>query len=658
MECLGCRSTAPPGGKFCTECGQELPRACPGCGAPVPAVSRFCSQCGAATSAGVTHPTTHAATAEQFAPQSAERRQLTVMFCDLVGSTVLATQLDPEELRDIISAYHGCVAATVKRFDGFVAKYMGDGVLVYFGYPRAREHEAECAVRTGLALLDSVGNLCFGAASLQVRVGIATGLVVVGDLVGTDEAQERGVVGETPNLAARLQGLATPGTVVIDKGTWQLTGGLFDYDDLGSVEAKGFPEPVRAFRVSGESTSASRFEALRSRQLPLIGREEELTLLSRRWNQAQNGEGQVILISGEPGIGKSRLVSTFEKRLQGECLRVSYFCSPHHSTSLLYPVIRQLEHASGFTRGDTDECKLNKLRDFLGTNAVSIDEVSALANILSLPLEHGNRLIDLAPQKRRELTLSALLAHLEALTKRKPVLMLWEDVHWIDSTSLELLDAMVQRVQSLPVLLVATSRPEFVAPWVGQARVSLMSLTRLESHQNVELAGHVAEGRALPPELLQEIIRRTDGVPLFVEELTRTVLESGMLREQDGHYVLADQLRPPAVPASLRASLMARLDRLGPARHIAQIGAAIGREFSYEFIASVAGYTGNKLDEALGELTRAELVYDRGRPPSATYVFKHALVQDTAYATLLKSTRRELHRRIVARLRGELSRHR
>jgi class 3 adenylate cyclase/predicted ATPase len=571
------------------------------------------------------------------------------MFCDLVGSTPLATRYDPEDLREIVGAYHRCVADTVARFSGFVAKYMGDGVLMYFGYPEAHEDDAERAARAGLAVIDAVGRLAT-QEPLTVRIGIATGLVVVGDLIGAGDAQERGVVGETPNLAARLQALARPGTLVVADSTRRQLGTLFEIEDLGPQPLAGFGEPQHAWRVVGESEVVSRFEALRSGTTPLVGRDEELDLLTRRWQQAKSGAGRVVLVSGEPGIGKSRLTAALSQHIETEPhTRLRYFCSPHDQESALYPFIVQLERAAGFARDDTATMKLDKLEALLG-DAAEPGDLSLIAEMLSL--SGGERFppLDLSPQRKKERTLAALLRQLQALARRQPVLMIFEDLHWIDPTSRELLDLTVERITGLPVLLVATHRPEFQPPWVGGSQVTVIALNRLGRGEGAALVHQLAGNLgALPPDIVDEIVERTDGVPLFVEELTKAVVEASA----DRGTVPISAVPPSslAVPASLHASLLGRLDRLGPsAKNVAQAGAAIGRDFSYEMLAAAAPLAEPELQEALRRLVEAGLVFQRGAPPAAEYLFKHALVQDTAYSTLLRGPRQALHRRIAEAL--------
>jgi class 3 adenylate cyclase/tetratricopeptide (TPR) repeat protein len=590
------------------------------------------------------------------AKDTAERRQLTIMFCDLVGSTALSTRLDPEDMREIVGAYHRCCADLITRAGGFVARYMGDGVLAYFGYPEVHEHAAESAVRAGLSLVEKVPKLKTAAGvPLQVRVGIATGLVVVGDLIGEDASQEHEVVGETPNLAARLQALAEPGTVVISSSTRRLTGGLFDYRDLGTVALKGFAEMVPAWQALGASAAESRFEALRASTMPLVGRGEEIDLLLRRWEQAKGGEGSVVLLTGEPGIGKSRIAETVLERLSGEPhTRLRHFCSPHHQDTALYPSITQLERAAGFRRDDTDEQRLTKLEAVLALAANDLGEaVPLLAGLLSIPTGDRYPALDLTPQKRKEKTLRALVAQVEGLAARQPVLLVVEDAHWADPTSLELFELIVERASSLPLVAIVTFRPEFVPPWVGRSQVTLVSLSRLSRRLRAEMIVHVTGGKVLPQEIVDQITDRTDGVPLFIEELTKAVVESGLLAESGNRYVTTGPVTPLAIPTSLQESLLARLDRLAPTSDVAQIAAALGRQFSHELISAVAAMPRQQLDSGLAQLVNAELIFRRGMPPDAEYTFKHALVQDVAYSTLLRSRRQQLHARIAATLEDQ-----
>ena len=523
----------------------------------------------------------------------AERRQVTVMFSDLVGSTALSARMDPEDLREVISAYQKCVAETVERFGGFVAKYMGDGVLMYFGYPQAHEDDAERAVRAGLELVAAVGALKTHAP-LQTRVGIATGLVVVGDLIGSGASQEQAIVGETPNLAARLQGVAEPNSVVIAESTRKLVGNLFELEDLGAQDLKGIAGPVRAWAALRPASVESRFEALHASGLTeLVGREEELELLLRRWSKAKTGEGQVVLLSGEPGIGKSRLTAALLERLAAEPhTRLRYFCSPQHTDSALYPIISQMERAAGFAHDDTAQAKLDKLDALLAQSFTPRQDAALLAEMLSLPNDGRYPTLELTPQQRRQKTLEALTAQLEALSRSNPVLMIFEDVHWIDPTSLEVLGRTVDRLRTLGVLLIVTYRPEFEPPWIGRPYVTALTLNRLGEREIAAMIDRVTGNKALPAEYQARHYRAHRRHSAVRRGNDEGGAGGGRRRDAARDALRRFRPRPLAVPASLHASLMARLDRLGPAKEVAQIGAAIGREFSHALLAAVAAQAG------------------------------------------------------------------
>ena len=585
----------------------------------------------------------------------AERRQLTVMFCDLVGSTALAERLDPEELRELIRAYQDAATAAIERFEGYVARYVGDGILAYFGYPQAHEDDAERAVHAGLGIVDVLDDLNSGLArgkgvELAVRIGIATGLVVVGDLIGEGASQESTVVGETPNLAARLQALAEANGVVIAESTYRLAGGRFEYVDLGTQVLKGVAKPVQAWRVMGERQAESRFEALHKAGLtPLVGREHEIALLLERWEQVKEGEGQVVLLSGEAGIGKSRIAQTIrEHTALEEPIRLRYQCSPYHTSSALHPIIAQLEQAAQFEGGDSPQSKLEKLESLLALSTKSVEAVAPLfATLLSVPAEDRYVPLKMTPEQQKGKTLEALVAQLHGLCQQQLVLLIFEDVHWADPTSLELLEMMVEQAQRSRVLAIITFRPEFTSPWTGYAHITSLTLNRFSRKLAAALVEKITGGKSLPDEVHEEIIAKTDGVPLFVEELTKTILESGLLKEEPERYALSGPLSTVAIPATLHDSLMARLDRLGDVKEVAQYASAIGREFPRDLLAAVSPLKDDELQDALDQLVDAELVFRRGTPPEANYLFKHALVQDAAYESLLKSKRQQLHDRIA-----------
>jgi class 3 adenylate cyclase len=586
---------------------------------------------------------------------AAERRQVTVMFSDLVGSTALSTRMELEDLREVISAYQKCVAETVRHFGGFVAKYMGDGILIYFGYPEAHEDDAERAVRAGLEVIAAIRKLK-STVPLQTRIGIATGLVVVGDLIGSGEAQERGIVGETPNLAARLQGLAEPNMVVIAEVTRRLLGSFFVLDDLGAKDLKGIAGPVHAFAALRASAVEGRFEAMHGNDLTdLVGREEEFELLLRRWSRAKSGEGQVLLLSGEAGIGKSRLTAALLERLAAEPhTRLRHFCSPQHTDSPFYPIIGQMERAAGLAHDDSPQERLDKLDALLVQTSTSLEDAALFAEMLSLANDGRYPALELTSQQRRQRMLDALIAQTEALTHQNPVLMIFEDAHWTDPTSLELLGRAVDRIAHLRVLLIVTFRPEFEPPWIGRPHVTALTINRLVQRDIDAMIDRVVGNKLIPASIRQDIIERTDGIPLFVEEMTKAVLEAAS--EGEARRTAAAVPSPAlAVPASLHASLMSRLDRLGPAKGVAQIGAAIGREFSHALLATVVRKPEVELTSALDRLIAAGLLFRQGVPPHASYLFKHALVQDAAYGTLLRGPRRALHARIAEALETQFT---
>ena len=587
--------------------------------------------------------------AEPSCRHDAERRHLTVMFCDLVGSTELSARLDPEDMWEVIRSYRAACAKVIAAYDGIIARFVGDGILAYFGYPRAHEDDAERAVRAGLDIIAAIGPLETRAERVEVRIAVATGLVVVGDLISGGASEEQAMVGDAPNVAARLQSLAEPGAVVVAASTRKLLGDLFTFRSLGYREVKGISEPIAVWAVEGGAASESRFEAVRTaRSTGFVGRKVEIEFVLSRQQLAWQGHGQMVLISGEAGIGKSRIVAMLSESLAlGTHRRIRYQCSPYHTNSALHPFIAQLERAAGIGVQDTSEQKLDKLEAMLALGTEQVANATPLiAALLSIPTGERYPPLGLSPVQQRRQTFATLLDQLEGLARQQPVLIVCEDMHWADATTLELFDLTVDRIRGLPILVLMTFRPEFEPPWEGLANVSLLQLDRLDRQDTRALVEQVTVGRPLPGEMMTQIIERTDGIPLFVEELTKMVLESGLLVENAGRYRLDSPLPPLAIPATLQDSLMARLDRLAPVKEVAQIGAAIGRDFSYTLLRCVAGRDDLTLRAALTQLEEAELLLRRGTPPEASYSFKHALVQEAAYESLLKSRRQLLHRQI------------
>ena len=573
-------------------------------------------------------------TQDKVTAREAERRQLTIMFCDLVGSTALSQRLDPEVLRDLMRSYQDAVAQAVSHYDGHIAQFLGDGVLAYFGWPQAHEDQAERAIRAGLDAVAAVQAVRIDSGSLQARVGIATGQVVVGDLVGATGKDAHAVSGETPNLAARLQGIAEPGQVVVGAVTRSLVGKTFALTDLGHHELKGFSSVVPAWSIAGDAAIESRFEASQDGKLTrLIGREHELGLLRSRWEMAKNGEGQALLLSGEAGIGKSRLLQALRDEIGTErYFHLGYQCTPHHTNSVFHPIIQRLERAAGFAPEDDGECRLDKLEALLRTTANDLSVVAAhIAALLSLPYEHRYGKLDLGPQQLRARTIGVLIDQVIALSRQRPVLFVVEDAHWIDPSTEALVGEIMARVDSTALLMLITHRPEYTPPWTGQAHQTAMLLSRLSRRQGAEIVADLGDG--LPQKTVEQIVARADGVPLFVEELAKSMFEATNRANQ--------------IPETLQASLIARLDRLDEAKAVTQIGAVIGREFSHNLIAAAADLTEAELNGALDRIVASALLFRRGTPPDAAYIFKHALVQDAAYESLLHTRRRDLHRRIA-----------
>jgi class 3 adenylate cyclase/tetratricopeptide (TPR) repeat protein len=572
--------------------------------------------------------------------KEAERRQVTVLFSDLVGSTALANEIDPEDMSALIKRYQDVCAGAIARFDGFIAKFMGDGVLAYFGYPQAQEDAAERSVYGALAIIEGLTQLKGpDGRALATRVGIATGLVVIGDIIGTGAAREHSIVGETPNLAARLQTLAEPNSILVSQSTHRLLGRQFDYQSLGERTLKGFANPVQVWRVLREAAVASRFAAGAVRTGPFIGRVQEMELLLDRWRLAKEGEGQVIFLSGEPGMGKSRIVDVLRERIADHpYYNLICQCSPYHTNSALHPVIRQFERSAGFTMEDSAAIKLEKLKALLSaTDDLTNSTTSLLADLLSIPLDARYASLDFSPAQRKAATIAAIVNQLTRLAEQKPVLFVLEDAHWIDPTTQELVTRLIDGIASTRVLTLITARPEFLSPWTGRDHVTSLALSRLSKTQSTELITGVATSRGLGPALLEDIVAKTDGIPLFIEELTKAIMESAT----------PDR---PAVPATLQDSLMARLDRLGPAKEIAQIASVIGQQFSYALLEAVTPASASDVATGIARLIDAGLAFPQSQVGEPSYSFKHALLRDVAYDNLLRGRRRQIHERVARAL--------
>jgi TOMM system kinase/cyclase fusion protein len=591
----------------------------------------------------------------------AERRQLTVMFCDLVDSTKLSSQLDPEEYRQVVRAYQKVCTEVIQRYEGYTAQLLGDGLLVYFGYPHAHEDDAHRAVRTGLGIFAAMEDLNTHlqrekGIQLGIRLGIHTGLVVVGEMGGAGR-QEQLALGEVPNVCSRIEGLAAPNTIAMSEATYRLIQGYFECQDLGVQVLRGVTESMRLYQVLSESGATSRLEVAQVRGLtPLVGRESEVTLLLERWEQVKSGQGQVVLLTGDAGIGKSRLVQILKEHVANqphtcwECRSLSYF-----ENTALFPLTDLFQRLLRFQSEETPNEKVVKLEQMLSQYRLPWEEyVPLFASLLSLPIpEHHYPALNLSPQRQRQKTLEAVVTILLELAERQPVLFIIEDLHWTDPTTLELLNLLIEQTPTASMLVLLTCRPHFQPAWHHRSYLTEMTLNRLSRNQIEQMTTQVAGGKTLPPAVMQQLIERTDGVPLFIEELTKALVESGHLRDVDGHYELAGSLSTFAIPATLQDSLMARLDRLMTGKVIAQLGATIGRQFAYALLQAVAQLNDRTLHEELHRLVEAELLYQRGVPPQATYTFKHALIQDAAYESLLKSTRQQYHQRIAQVLEGQ-----
>lgn len=651
---------------FCIECAAPLRNRCPNCGFENPPVAKFCGQCATPLArqtpvAKSTQRDIQLDKQKDMARSEGERRQLTVMFCDLVGSTSLSEKFDPEDLRDIVRSYQETCAEVIENYDGYVAQYLGDGLLVYFGYPLAHEDDAQRAVRAGLEIVGAVGAMSFASSarpttrtthesplqsrlnqSLQLRIGIHTGLVVAGEMGGGKRRDPMAIVGETPNIAARLQGLAEPNTVVISAATYRLVEGLFEYKSLGTQPLKGISTPIDVYQVLGASGVHSRFEVAIAKGLtPLIGREHEVDILHERWEQAKKRKGQMVLISGEPGIGKSRLVQVLKERLAEEPhTKIESRCSPFYQNTALYPIIEHLKRFL-FKEDDTSEEKLARLEGVLDRYRFSLNEtVPLFATLLSLPFSDRYPPLTMTPQRQKQKTMEALLTWLRKEAEKQPVLRIVEDLHWVDPSTLDYLSLLVEQIPTAPILTILTFRPDFKSPWARRSHMAEIVLDRLTQKQVELMVNRISEGINLPAEVLQQIVAKTDGVPLFVEELTKMVMESGVPKARLGET-------PLSIPTTLYDSLMARLDRLTNVKEVAQFGATLGRDFNFDLMQAVSPLDQNTLLRELSKLVEAELLYQKGLPPNASYIFKHALIQDAAYQSLLKSKRQQYHGKIA-----------
>jgi len=577
-------------------------------------------------------------TPEESGSGDAERRQVTVMFADMVGSTALSARLDPELLGGLIRQYQDAVAGEIGRYGGFVAKFMGDGVLAYFGFPRAFEDAAERAVRAAIGILSEVGAIeAPDGTRVQARIGIATGLVVVGEIIGTGMAQERTIVGETPNLAARLQALAEPDRIIISESTQKLLGGLFELTHTGEHELKGFARPVPAWRVCGEASVESRFAAIRTGGLPLIGRAHEMGLMRERWHLARQGDGQIVTVIGEAGIGKSRIIEALQEEVASEAhARINLQCSPYHSDSALYPAIQYLSRVAGFAPADPANARADKLRGLLAARGIADPAAwPLLAELLSVPLAETAAPAQ-SPVQRKASTLALIVEIMARTGDGDPVVIVLEDAHWIDATTLEMMTRLTDSIARARMLVVVSARPEFVPPWLARPHATLVTLGRLGRPECMQVVAGVAAAHGLSADTIATIVAKTDGVPLFVEELTRSVMESA----GEGS----------AVPATLKDSLMARLDRLGGAREMAQIAAVIGRQFTFAMLKAVSGKGSGELEDMLAKLVASGIVFPEERGLERSFIFKHALVRDAAYESLLLMRRREWHGRVAQAL--------
>lgn len=641
MNCSNCGTENSERVKFCAECGSPLGVPCPHCNFRNPRGVAACGGCGKSLDGGHN--------------EIAERRHITVFFADIAGSTALAESLDPEDLRDLYAQYQEICAGVVHHYEGHLAQYLGDGVLAYFGYPRAHEDDAPRAVRSGLEILKRLESISIGGTRPHVRIGIHTGLVVVGD-IGSTGRREQLALGEAPNIAARLQSEAVPDTIVISDDTRRLIGGQFALSELGSRTLKGISRPMQLFTVRGFSEASSRFQAMSavSGLVPFVGRVREVGLIREAWAKAADGHGQLILLRGEAGIGKSRLLEA-AKQGAGNRLHEVFEaqCSPYQMQSPLSPIIELLGRRMGLEPGMPIPDKLDLIEQFAAGRGVNLESAAmAVAELLSVPVGSRYPRLDIPPAKFQQWMIETLAELLSRSVGGSPVLLLFEDLHWADPSTLDLVGEMLARLENLPVMVVCTARPEFTAPWTGDPRCQDIHVEALPPEDTRGLVASVAGRKALPLALIEELVARTSGIPLFVEAVTRSVIEAGILRELDDRFELTGPLPPGLIPTTLQASLMGRIDRLGQNRSVAQLAATIGREFSFELLHGVSGQPVAELTKVLRQMVDLELVSEMGVPPSSTYSFKHALIQDAAYESLLRKTRQKFHNEIAEALQA------
>ena len=652
MKCPGCGAVNPPEHSACRQCEIPLPSLCGHCGFVCDAKSRFCGGCGTALQpvAGRSGGLPARATFTQRSA-AAQRRHLTVMFCDLVGSTDLSLRIDPEELSAVLRQYRRVCKQLVGRYNGFVARYTGDGLLAYFGYPAATAHDAERAVRAGLDIIDSIRKLQLGPQlALHTRIGVASGEVVVGEVIGDGASREVTVVGEAPNLAARLQGICAVDTLVISDRTQGLIGGLFEYSDLGYRDLKGFDKPVRAHVVLGEAVVESRFEATHGRHSgPMLGRERELLALREALIRTGAGVCQLVVVCGEEGIGKSHLLENFIASLPPDLLEVlRIFGAPHATGNVLHPIISYLRRHAGIEACDSNAVKLDKLTGHVARlGPVEPRDLFLLATLLSIAVDGRAPAPQMNPSALKQRTLELLVSHVTSLCRKTPVVLLAEDLHWLDATSMEFLNLLIARSQQLPLLIIATYRPEYKPQWLAGCQTASIEMTHLDSDAARSLIRRLSGGKALPEEIVTDILDKTDGIPLFIEEITKTILESPALVEKGDRFVINGNVAFPAIPDTLQDSLAARLDRPGITREVAQIGSALGREFRLDLLQAVVDKPSGAVDAAIDELVAAQLVSRWGTAPQQSCRFRHTLIQQTAYRSMLQSTRLRLHGRIA-----------